>query len=452
MEIQFLGATQTVTGSKYLVQTEQMEVLVDCGLFQGYKELRLRNWVPLPIKPQDISYILLTHAHIDHSGYIPLLIKNGFRGKIICTEATYDLCRILLPDSGYLQEEEAFYANKKGFSKHHPALPLYTREDAELSLNYFHPVNLNKKFQLQDDFYASFHYASHILGASFIQIRHHDVTLLFSGDLGRVEDPLLNPPQEPLESNYLVVESTYGNRLHDKTDPEKQLGQIINSTVKRGGILLIPAFAVGRTQTLLYYIQQLKAKNIIADIPVFVDSPMATNATELFSHHANENRLTSQQCAEFCGVAQYVRSTEESIALSQQKMPMILISASGMATGGRVVHHIRNFGPNYRNTILFSGFQAGGTRGDRMVRGEKEIKIFGQIIPIRAEIIQMKNTSAHADYAEMLSWLAHLKNTPRKIFITHGEKESAESLKIKIEQKFHWNCAIPNYLDKEKLR
>ncbi|HHF7365552.1 TPA: MBL fold metallo-hydrolase RNA specificity domain-containing protein [Legionella bozemanae] len=452
MEIQFLGATQTVTGSKYLVQTENMKILVDCGLFQGYKELRLRNWSSLPVKPQNINYVLLTHAHIDHSGYIPLLVKNGFRGKIICTEATYDLCKILLPDSGYLQEEEAFYANKRSYSKHHPALPLYTREDAELSLNYFYPTAFNKQFKMHDDFYASFHYAGHILGASFIQICHHNVSVLFSGDLGRSQDPIMNPPQAPLESNYLVVESTYGNRLHGITNPEEQLEEIINRTVKRGGIVLIPAFTVGRTQCLLYYIQQLKSKKVIADTPVIVDSPMATNATEIFSRHANENRLTVQQCAELCGVARYVRTKEESIALNQQKMPMILISASGMATGGRVIHHIRNFAPNYRNTILFSGFQAGGTRGDRMVRGEKEIKMFGQMIPIRAEVIQMENISAHADYAEILSWLAHLKNTPRKIFITHGEKESAESLKVKIEQRFHWNCVIPNYLDQEKLR
>lgn len=452
MEIQFLGATQTVTGSKYLVQTEQMKVLVDCGLFQGYKELRLRNWASLPINPEHINYVLLTHAHIDHSGYIPLLVKNGFRGKIICTEATYELCKILLPDSGHLQEEDAFYANKKGFSKHHPALPLYTQEDAELSLKYFLPVELNKQFRIHDDFYACFHYAGHIPGASFIQLRHHDVSILFSGDLGRAEDPLLNPPQEPPESNYVVVESTYGNRLHETTNPEKQLGEIINRTVKRGGIILIPAFAVGRTQSLLYYIQQLKSKNIIGDVPVFVDSPMATNATELFSHHTSGGRLSSQQCAEVFNVAKYLRTKEESIALGQQKMPMILISASGMATGGRVVHHIRNFASNPRNTILFSGFQAGGTRGDRIVRGEKEIKMFGQMIPINAEIVQMGNTSAHADYAETLNWLAHLQNAPRKIFITHGERESAESLKEKIEQKFHWNCVVPHYLDQEKLK
>lgn len=452
MEVQFLGATQTVTGSKYLVQTENMKILVDCGLFQGYKELRLRNWASLPVNPQDINYVLLTHAHIDHSGYIPLLVRNGFRGKIICTEGTYDLCKILLPDSGHLHEEEAYYANKKNYSKHHPALPLYTREDAERSLNYFQPTDLNKPFKMHKDFYASFYYAGHILGASFIQICHHNVSLLFSGDLGRTEDPIMNPPQAPIESNYLVVESTYGNRSHDKTDPEKQLGEVINRTVTRGGIVLIPAFTVGRTQSLLYYIQQLKSKKIIADIPVIVDSPMATNATELFSRHTNENRLTAQQCAALCGSARYVRTTEESIALSHQKMPMILISASGMATGGRVVHHIRNFAPNPRNTILFSGFQAGGTRGDRMVRGEKEIKMFGQMVPIQSEVIQMENMSAHADYTEILAWLAHLKNAPRKIFITHGEKESSESLKVKIEQKFHWNCVIPNYLDQEKLK
>ncbi|MCL9685478.1 MBL fold metallo-hydrolase RNA specificity domain-containing protein [Legionella maioricensis] len=451
MKIQFLGATQTVTGSKYLIQTEQMKILVDCGLFQGYKELRLRNWSPIPINPSTIDYVLLTHAHIDHSGYIPLLVKNGFRGKIICTSATKDLCTILLPDSGHLQEEEANYANQKGYSKHHPALPLYTQEDAETALSYFHTVELNTPFQLHDEFSATFHYAGHILGASLIQLRHKDASVLFSGDLGRPQDPIMNPPQDPPESDYLVIESTYGNRLHDPSDPQIKLGEIINRTVNRGGMVLIPAFAVGRTQTLLYYIQQLKAKKAIPDIPVYVDSPMASNATQIFSRHSNENRLSPQQCTDVCEVAQYIRTVDESIALGKQKMPMILISASGMATGGRVVHHIRNFAPYEKNTILFSGFQAGGTRGDRLVRGEKEIKMFGQMVPINAEISQLENASAHADYAEMLTWLAHLKKAPRKIFITHGEMEAATALKLKIEQKFNWNCMIPNYLDQEIL-
>lgn len=451
MKIQFIGATQTVTGSKYLIQTEQVNVFVDCGLFQGYKELRLRNWARLPIDPTTIDYVLLTHAHIDHSGYIPLLVKNGFCGKIICTEATRELCNILLPDSGHLHEEDVRYANRKGYSKHHPALPLYTQAEAETSLNYFQTISFDKPFKIHEGFYASFHYAGHILGASLIRMEHEGTSLLFSGDLGRINDPIMNPPQNPPESDYLVIESTYGDRLHDKTEPEEQLREIINRTVKRGGVLLVPAFAVGRTQSLLYYIHQLKTKKEIPDIPVFVDSPMATNATHIFSHHAGENRLTIKQRKDVCNVAQYVRSVEESIALGQKKMPMIIISASGMATGGRILHHIRNFAPHYRNTILFSGFQAGGTRGDRMVRGEKEIKMFGQMVSIQAEVIQLENTSAHADYEEILAWLAHLKKAPRKVFITHGEKESAQALKLKIEQTLHWNCTVPNYLDKETL-
>lgn len=451
MNIQFLGATQTVTGSKYLIETDQIRVLVDCGLFQGYKDLRLRNWAPLPIDPATVDYVFLTHAHIDHSGYIPLFVKNGFRGKIICTTATRDLCKILLPDSGHLQEEEARFANLKGYSKHHPAAPLYTEADAEIALRYFHTIAFNKPFNIHDGFYASFHYAGHILGASCIRLEHEGVSVLFSGDLGRYVDPVMNPPQNPPESNYLVVESTYGNRLHDKTDPEIQLRDIINRTTKRGGIILIPAFAVGRTQALLYYIQQLKAKNAIADIPVFVDSPMATNATDIFAHHDSENRLTSQQCADVCGVAHYIRSVEESIALLDKKTPMIIISASGMATGGRVVHHIKNYAPNHRNTILFSGFQAGGTRGDKMIRGEKELKIHGQIIKVQAEVIQLESASAHADYQEILLWLGHLQKPPRKTFITHGEKESANALKKRIAQKFNWDCLIPEYLDKHEL-
>ncbi|MFZ4077668.1 MAG: MBL fold metallo-hydrolase RNA specificity domain-containing protein [Legionellaceae bacterium] len=451
MDIRFLGATQTVTGSKYLIQAGQVRILVDCGLFQGHKELRLRNWDPLPIDPATIDYVLLTHAHIDHSGYIPLLVKYGFRGTIMCTQATRDLCKILLPDSGHLQEEEARYANHRGYSKHHPAQPLYTQEEAETSLQYFKTVAFEKPFKIHDEIYSSFHYAGHILGASFIRLEYKGVSVLFSGDLGRSVDPVMNPPQTPPESDYLVVESTYGDRLHDKTDPELQLKEIINRTAKRGGTLLIPAFAVGRTQLLLYYIQQLKSKKEIFDIPVFVDSPMATNATDIFSLHAGENRLNRQQCADVCNVAQYIRSVEESIALRDHNMPMIIISASGMATGGRVVHHIKNYAPNHKNTILLSGFQASGTRGDRLVKGEKELKMFGEMVPIRAEVIQLESTSAHADYEDMLSWLGYLKKTPRKIFITHGEKKSALALKEKIEEKFNWPCLVPEYLDQFKL-
>ena len=451
MDIQFLGATKTVTGSKYLIQTGKARVLVDCGLFQGYKELRLRNWAPLPIDPATVDYVLLTHAHIDHSGYIPLFVKHGFRGKILCTQATRDLCNLLLPDSGHLHEEEARYANLKGYSKHHPAEPLYTEAEAEIALNYFQTVALDKPIKIHEGCSASFHYAGHILGAASIRLEHEGVSVLFSGDLGRSVDPVMSPPKNPPQSDYLVVESTYGDRLHDKTDPEIQLKEVIHRTAKRGGVVLIPAFAVGRTQVLLYYIQQLKLKHQMPNIPVFVDSPMATNATHVFEKHAGENRLTCKQCTDVCGVAHYISSVEESIALREQKMPMIIISASGMATGGRVVHHIKHYAPNYKNTILFSGFQAGGTRGDRMIRGEKELKIYGEIVPVHAEVIQMGSASAHADYEEMLTWLGHLKSPPRKTFITHGQETASNALKEKIEQQFNWCCVVPEYLDKYEL-
>jgi metallo-beta-lactamase family protein len=451
MRIQFLGAVQTVTGSKYLIQTNQINLLIDCGLFQGYKELRLRNWANLPINPQKIDYVLLTHAHIDHSGYIPLLIKNGFRGKVLCTAATKDLCSILLPDSGHLHEEDARYANRKGYSKHHPALPLYTQKEAEDSLNYFRVISFEDRIQIAENLYATFYYGGHILGASFIRLEQGDTSILFSGDLGRQIDPLMFAPKEPPYSDFLVIESTYGNRIHDNTDPLIQLKAIINRTVRRGGSIIIPSFAVGRTQSLLYYLHELKSKNEIPDIPVFVDSPMATNATKIFARYAEQNRLTKDQNKEVCAVAHYVNSVDESMALDNQKFPVIIISASGMATGGRVIHHIRHFAPNSKNTILFSGFQVGGTRGDRMIRGEREIKMFGQMIPIRAEIAQIENISAHADSTEMLHWLAHLKKAPRKLFITHGETEAAQALKAKIEQQFHWQCDIPSYLDSATL-
>ncbi len=451
MKIQFLGATETVTGSRYLIETNQSKLLVDCGLFQGYKELRLRNWAPLAVNPATLDYVLLTHAHIDHSGYIPALVKNGFRGKIFCTDATLDLCRILLPDSGHLFEEEARYANRHDYSKHHPALPLYTRKEAEEALDYFHVVPEEKEIQIDEDLSATFYYAGHILGASFIRLEDKKTSVLFSGDLGRQSDPIMFPPKAPPKADFLVIESTYGNRLHDSTDPMIKLKDTINRTIKRGGSVVIPSFAVGRTQSMLYYIHQLKTQKQIPDIPVYVDSPMATNATKIFSKHATLNRLSPQEVKAICAIAHYVNSVEESIELDHQKMPVILISASGMATGGRVVHHIRHFAPDHRNTILFSGYQVPGTRGDRMIRGEKEVKMFGQMVQICAEVSAMENISAHADYNEMLQWLSYLNAPPQKVFLTHGNLESAQALKAKIEQRFHWDCQIPTYLSEVQL-
>lgn len=450
MQIQFLGAAKTVTGSKYLIQSHGLNVLVDCGLFQGYKELRLRNWSAFPFEPSKIQYVLLTHAHIDHSGYIPLLVKNGFQGKIICSEATRDLCAILLPDSGHLHEEEARYANLKGTSKHKPALPLYTQAEAEASLEYFQTTPFDKKIEL-GDLRISFHYAGHILGASLIRIEDDKKSILFSGDLGRSNDPIMRAPVNPPASDYFVVESTYGNRIHPAMDTEKQLGEIVNKTVKRGGVIVIPAFAVGRAQLVLYYIHQLKMKKVIPDIPVFIDSPMATDATKLFYQYSLQHRLTEQEAADVCSTAHYIHSVEESKVLNDSQMPKIIISASGMATGGRVLHHIKNFGPNHRNTIIFCGYQAGGTRGDKMIRGEPVVKIYGQLVSIHANVEVLENISAHVDYTEMLAWIGKAHPLPKKIFITHGEDNAAHSLKEKIEREFNIPCVIPEQNYSEQL-
>ncbi len=451
MKITFLGATETVTGSKYLLTSGQHKILVDCGLFQGYKELRLRNWAKLPVNPQSIDAVILTHAHIDHTGYVPLLVKNGFTGKIYCTHATKELCQVLLPDSGYLQEEEAFYANKRGYSKHKPALPLYTAIDAEQSLQHFVGCDFGKNYQLFKDLIFQFNRASHILGAATVSIKNNNTSILFSGDLGRPHDPILLPPVIPPPADYLVLESTYGNRSHERDNPVDILEQIINKTAKRGGTVIIPAFAVGRAQNILYFLYQLKVNKRIPNLPIFLDSPMATNATEIFCRHASEHRLTAEECHQIYGSVTYIHSIEESQELDSKPMPKIIVSASGMATGGRVLHHIKAFAGDRRNTFIFTGFQAGGTRGDRMIHGEREVKMFGEMIRINAEIVALNNTSAHADREEILEWLQQFKQPPRKVFITHGEVDASIALQAAIKSTLGWSCIIPKYLQQEEL-
>lgn len=451
MNITFLGATETVTGSKYLITLGDHKILVDCGLFQGYKELRLRNWANLPVDPHSIDAVILTHAHIDHSGYLPLLIKNGFTGKVYCTQATKELCQILLPDSGYLQEEEAAYANKRGYSKHTPALPLYTLLDAERSLEHLNGCDFGKIYPLLDGLTLQFNRAGHILGAATVLLKNNATSILFSGDLGRPHDPIMLPPDIPQQVDYLVLESTYGNRSHEPDDPMDILAKIINKTAKRGGTIIIPAFAVGRVQSILYYVHQLKVNKRIPNLPVFLDSPMATNATEIFCRHPKEHRLTAEQCRQIYGSVNYTHSVVESKELDNKPMPKIIVSSSGMATGGRVLHHLRAFADDRRNAIVFTGFQAGGTRGDRIVRGEREIKMFGEMVRINAEVILLNNTSAHADREEILEWLKQFQQAPHKVFITHGEIEAATALKTTIETTLKWNCAVPKYLQEEKL-
>lgn len=448
MKLTFMGATGTVTGSKYLLEDDGKKILIDCGLFQGLKELRQRNWDKLPVNPAAIDAVILTHAHIDHSGYLPLLVRNGFKGPVYCTHATADLCGVLLPDSAHIHEEEAERANRRHYTKHKPALPLYTVKDAETALKHLRPVSFGKDFKLTDILRFSFSRAGHILGAGSVSITDDQTSVVFSGDVGRMNDPIMLPPAVIQKADYLILESTYGDRLHEDCDPKEKLGKIIRNTAARGGVVIVPAFAVGRAQHLMYYIYLLKTEGAIPDIPVFLDSPMALDATELYQKHKHDHRLPGKLGAAMNASATYIRTVEQSKALDQAHngMPKVIISASGMATGGRVLHHLKRYIGDERNTILFAGYQAAGTRGARLVHGEKEIKIHGALHPVRAEIDILRNMSAHADYGEILDWLSKFHEQPRKTFLVHGEPEAASSLRFKIEEKLGWSVEIPEYL------
>ena len=450
--LKFLGATGTVTGSRYLLSHGKERVLVDCGLFQGYKQLRLRNWDEFPVPPASIRNVVLTHAHLDHSGYLPLLVREGFRGKIYCTEATRDLCRILLPDSGRLLEEEALYANRHSYSKHKPALPLYSEADALRALEFFEPVPLGREVPVAPGMTAELHLAGHILGAATVTVRCNGRTVTFSGDIGRPHDPIMKPPAPLGATDYLVVESTYGDRTHDPSDPAQLLGEVISRTAARGGVTVIPSFAVGRAQNLLYEIHRLKESGAIpASLPVYLNSPMAVDATRLYVTHRHQHRLSQHECQAMSHAAHIVNSVEESMALNRRQAPMVIVAASGMATGGRVLHHLVAFAGDPRNTILFAGFQAAGTRGARLLAGETSVKIFGQYVPVRAKVEQIGNLSAHADAGEVLDWLKHAPSAPRRVFVTHGEPAAADALRLRIEEKLHWHCTVPEYMEEVVL-
>ena len=450
-ELSFLGGTGTVTGSKYLLRSGTASVLVDCGLFQGLKTLRLRNWAPPPVAPKDVDAVVLTHAHLDHSGYLPRLMRQGFAGPVHASPGTRDLCAILLPDSGHLQEEEARYANKRSFSKHKPALPLYTEDDARESLKRFAPVPFRKETAVAREFRLTLQPAGHILGASIATLRVGGVKVVFSGDLGRMNDPIMRPPSRIEEADYLVVESTYGNRRHDEADAEETLGSHLNRALARGGVVIMPAFAVGRAQTLLYFISRLKERGAIPEVPVYLNSPMAINATRLYHEYMNEHRLTDEKCEAAHSVAQLVHTADESRALNGRGGPMVIVSASGMATGGRVVHHLKAFAPDARNMIVLPGFQAAGTRGAALAGGATELKIHGGYVPVRAEVVKMDSMSAHADYTEILEWLRGFKRPPKRTFITHGEPAAADELRRRIEETLGWTVSVPEYGDKAEL-
>jgi metallo-beta-lactamase family protein len=447
VRITFLGAAGTVTGSKYLVEAAGRRVLVDCGLFQGLKHLRLRNREPFAVRPGDLDAVVLTHAHLDHTGYLPLLVRDGFRGTAWCTAATRDLCGVILPDSGHLQEEEAGFANRHGYSRHRPALPLYTRDDAQRSLERLRDASWGWQHEVAPGVAVRFHPAGHLLGAAMVELRAEGRTVLFSGDLGRADDPLLPPPSAPPRCDALVVESTYGDRLHGDTDPAEALADAIERTAARGGVVLIPSFAVGRAQSVLYHVHRLKAAGRIPDLPVFLDSPMAVTATEIFRRHPDDHRLPPELCAAVFDGATVVRSVEESKRIDHMHFPRIVVSASGMATGGRVLHHLKVLAPDPRNLVLFAGYQAAGTRGAAMVAGADAVKIHGQYVPVRAEVRWLDALSSHADREELLAWAGRIPEAPRRVLVTHGEPVASDALRLRMEERFGWSCSVPGHRD-----
>ncbi|MFC5696169.1 MBL fold metallo-hydrolase RNA specificity domain-containing protein [Pseudomonas sp. GCM10022186] len=452
MRLTFLGAAGTVTGSKYLVEDEHRRVLIDCGLFQGYKQLRLRNWDHFPVPIEDLDAVVLTHAHLDHSGYLPVLVREGYRGPVYATPATCELARILLLDSGRLQEEEADYANRRGYSKHHPAKPLYTEADAENALKLFHPVELHHPQDIMPGMRLLLRSAGHILGAATVELEVGGVKLVCSGDLGRLQDPIMPAPEAIDQADYLLVESTYGDRKHPPESVETQLAEVINRTALRQGITLVPAFAVGRAQLLMYYLYRLKEQKLIPDLPIFLNSPMATDATSLYHRFRSEHRLTAAECEGTCTVAHIVRSVEESKELDDLRKPAVIIAASGMATGGRVLHHLKTLAPNPRNTLLFSGFQACGTRGSLIVSGAETVRIHGQEVPIRAEVAQMENLSAHADADEIMQWLRGFKVPPKHTYVVHGEPMAADVLRRRISVELGWSVSVAEHREQVELK
>lgn len=443
MKLTFLGAAGTVTGSKTLVTHERRQLLVDCGLFQGYKNLRVMNWDPFPFDPTKLDAVVLTHAHLDHSGALPLLVKRGFRGPVFATPSTIDVCGVLLPDSARIQQEDADYANRHKLSKHQPALPLYTEEDAARALRRLKPLPLEQAGEVAMGLQLRLRQAGHILGASSVELTAGGTTVLFSGDLGRPDDVLMRAPAPIVQADHVVIESTYGDRLHDTRDAEAALGDVIRRTATRGGIVVVPAFAVGRAQALLYAIYRLKSRGDIPALPVFLNSPMAIDMTAIYHRYRTEHRLTVEECSGMCKVAKMTRTVEESRALNALRYPAIIVSASGMATGGRVLHHLKALGPDRRNTIVLAGYQAGGTRGARLLGGERSIRIHGEDVTINAEVVSLPGMSAHADAAQLVQWLATAPQPLRGIYLNHGEPGPADALRQRIERELGWSATVP---------
>jgi metallo-beta-lactamase family protein len=441
--LSFLGATETVTGSRYLIESAGKRVLVDCGLFQGYKNLRLKNWQEFPVPPDTIDFVLITHAHLDHSGYVPALVKHGFRGKVLMTTGTAELCEIMWRDSAHLLEEEAERANRKGYSKHKPAKPLYNQDDVERALDRVNTVQFDKEVEITGGIRAKFIHAGHILGAAQLQLTVNGKVIHFSGDLGRESDPLLNPPAALEACDILVTESTYGDKTHPRIDPELELKPILKKVLERAGTVVIPAFAVGRTQALMLHTYRLMKRGEIPEVPIFVNSPMAENVTSMYHRHKEEHRIDLEEFDAMYSVAKMVHSVEESKELNDRRGAKIIIAASGMMTGGRVLHHVVAYGQDPKNAILISGYQAGGTRGRLLAEGATSLRIFGQDVPIKAEVFQLETLSGHADAAELIAWMKTAPRPPKQTYVTHGEPSASDRMRFRIENELGWSARAP---------
>lgn len=428
IKIKFLGAAGTVTGSKYLIETPEKKLMVDCGLFQGLKELRQLNWEQLPLDAKTVDFVLLTHGHLDHTGYLPRFVKDGFSGRVWGTEPTLDITRIILEDSAQIQEEDAERANKEGFSKHTPAMPLYSGDDVKKVLPLFTAQPLDKWIEIDKNISCRFRYNGHIIGATFIELKIGSKILVFSGDIGRKEDMLMYPPQKPEEADIVIIESTYGDRHHPHDAPEK-LEKIVKACAERKGTLIIPNFAVERAQTFMYLLWQLKKNKRIPEIPIYMDSPMGSKVLGIFEHHTSWHKLSNEACQDMCKDIKLIRTIQETYKLAASPLPKIIIAGSGMVSGGRVLTYLLQYIGNPNATILLAGYQAEGTRGRLLLEGAKEIRLFGKDFPVKASIDQIEGLSAHADQQELIDWLSKLRTCPEEIFYRSWRKTGRDRVK-----------------------